>query len=70
MKTICFQSKQENESAVYRIDVKFQVVPTSCTSQLSFGVFIILLFIFINCHKCMSQQSICSTWLFALNKCI
>lgn len=37
MKTVCFQAKQYN-GMVHRIDVKFQVVPTSCTSQLSFEV--------------------------------
>lgn len=41
MKTICFQAKQIG-STVHRIDVKFQVVPTSCTSQLSLGVIIII----------------------------
>lgn len=39
MKTVCFQAKQINDG-IQRIDVKFQVVPTSCTSQLSYGVFI------------------------------
>lgn len=38
MKTVCFQAKQI-DGIVQRIDVKFQVVPTSCTSQLSYGVF-------------------------------
>lgn len=42
MKTICFQAKQIN-GLVHRIDVKFQVVPTSSTSHLSFGVIIIFL---------------------------
>lgn len=42
MKTVCFQAKQIG-STVHRIDVKFQVVPTSCTSQLSLGVIIIII---------------------------
>jgi len=37
MKTVCFQAKQMN-GTVQRIDVNFQVAPTTCTSQLSFGV--------------------------------
>ncbi|XP_060844617.1 lys-63-specific deubiquitinase BRCC36-like [Rhopalosiphum padi] len=39
MKTVCFQAKQIN-GMVHRIDVKFQVAPTTCTSQLSFGVIV------------------------------
>ncbi|KAE9524355.1 hypothetical protein AGLY_015394 [Aphis glycines] len=39
MKTVCFQAKQMN-GTVQRIDVKFQVAPTTCTSQLSFGVIV------------------------------
>lgn len=54
MKTVCFQAKQYN-GVVHRIDVKFQVVPTSCTSQLSFGVsynsLTILSVSFINTEK-------------------
>jgi len=41
MKTVCFQAKQIG-GMVRRIDVKFQVAPTTCTSQLSFGVIIFL----------------------------
>lgn len=37
MKTVCFQAKQV-DGMVHRIDVKFQVVPTLCTSELSLGV--------------------------------
>lgn len=37
MKTVCFQAKQI-DGMVHRIDVKFQVVPTSCTSQLCLEV--------------------------------
>jgi hypothetical protein len=43
MKTVCFQAKQIN-GMVHRIDVKFQVAPTTCTSQLSFGVITYLYF--------------------------
>lgn len=43
MKTVCFQARQIN-GLVHRIDIQFQVVPTSSTSQLSFGVNIIYLF--------------------------
>jgi len=39
MKTVCFQAKQIG-ALVHRIDVKFQVVPTTCTSQLSLGVIV------------------------------
>lgn len=45
MKTVCFQAKQI-DGLMHRIDVKFQVVPTSCTSQLSFEVIISLFFWF------------------------
>lgn len=41
MKTVCFQAKQVG-GMTHRLDVKFQVVPSSCTSQLSFGVCIII----------------------------
>lgn len=39
MKTVCFQAKLIN-GLVHKIDVKFQVAPTTCTSQLSLGVII------------------------------
>lgn len=42
MKTVCFQAKQVGNT-VHRIDVKFQVAPTSCTSQLSLEVIIIII---------------------------
>lgn len=37
MKTICFQAKQA-EFSIDRIDLPFQVVPTTCTSDLSLEV--------------------------------
>jgi len=38
---------QTVEGLTQRIDVKFKVVPTSCTSQLSFGVFVVFSFLII-----------------------
>lgn len=46
MKTVCFQAKQVG-NVVHRIDVEFQVMPTSCTSQLSLGVNIIIIIIIL-----------------------
>jgi len=40
MKTICFQANQINDGLIHRLDVKFQIVPTFCTSQLSLEVIV------------------------------
>ncbi|XP_050427013.1 lys-63-specific deubiquitinase BRCC36-like [Adelges cooleyi] len=39
MNMVCFQSKRI-DGLVHRVDIKFHVIPTACTSQLSLGIIV------------------------------
>lgn len=71
MKTTCFQAKQIG-NMVHRIDVKFQVTPTSCTSQLSLGVTITIIFyiyinyVCFNAVKTLKKMFIVPTQMYSL----
>jgi len=70
MKTTCFQAKQIG-NMVHRIDVKFQVTPTSCTSQLSLGVIItIISYVYINylCLNAVYFRFLTTELLFNIKK--